>query len=390
MSEGALLTTSAPPRERVMREFAARYGAPPAFIARGPGRVNLIGDHTDYNDGFVLPMAIDRAVWIAFRPRSDGRVAVHSLDFNETREFDVANGARAGRGWVEYVRGMAWALRESGRPVCGWDGVTMGDVPVGAGLSSSAALELAAARAFTASCDQAWTPAEMALLAQRAENDWVGVNCGIMDQLISAAGEAGHAMLIDCRTLATRAVPLPSSVAIVILDTATRRGLVGTAYNERRSQCEAAAAVFGVPALRDVDRATFERRAPELNAVTRRRARHVITENARVLDAAAALAAGDVQTVGRLMNESHVSLRDDFEVSRAELDIMADAAAAQPGCHGARMTGAGFGGCAVALVEHSVASRFAHDVARIYQRATNLRPAIYVCAAAQGASVEKT
>src|SRR5687768_4249628 len=172
MREGALLTTSATPRERVMREFAARYGAPPAFIARGPGRVNLIGDHTDYNDGFVLPMAIDRAVWIAFRPRSDSRVSVHSLDFNETREFDLASGARAGRGWVEYVRGVGWALRESGRPVCGWDGVTMGDVPVGAGLSSSAALELAAARAFTAYCDQAWKPAEMALLAQRAENDW--------------------------------------------------------------------------------------------------------------------------------------------------------------------------------------------------------------------------
>jgi galactokinase len=388
MTEAAVLTGTSGPRERVMREFASRHGAPPAFVARGPGRVNLIGDHTDYNDGFVLPMAIDRAVWIAARPRSDGAVSVHSLDFGETREFDSANEAPGGKGWVEYIRGVAWALRESGRRICGWDGVTMGDVPVGAGLSSSAALELAAARAFATSCDVGWEPEEMALLAQRAENDWVGVNCGIMDQLISAAGEAGHAMLIDCRTLETRAVPLPDDVSVVVLDTATRRGLVGTAYNERRSQCEAAAAVLGVAKLRDVDLEIFERRMAELNSVTRRRARHVITENARVLAAADALAAGDVDTVGRLMNESHASLRDDFEVSRDELDIMADIACNRPGCHGARMTGAGFGGCAVALVDTAATAEFSSYVACEYERATGLRPAIYVCAAAAGASVE--
>jgi galactokinase len=389
MTDSAVLTSTGGPRERVVREFAARHGAPAAFIARGPGRVNLIGDHTDYNDGFVLPMAIDRAVWIALRPRRDGQVVVYSVDFGETREFDSADEARRDDGWVEYIRGVAWALGQSGRPVCGWDGVTMGDVPVGAGLSSSAALELAAARAFAASCSATWEPAEMALLAQRAENEWVGVNCGIMDQLISATGEAGHAMLIDCRSLETRAVPLPRGATVVILDTATRRGLVGTAYNERRSQCEAAAAVFGVPALRDVDLATFERRGPELNSVTRRRARHVITENARVLDAAEALTAGDVHTVGRLMTASHESLRDDFEVSRDELDIMADLASALPGCYGARMTGAGFGGCAVALVDGALASAFSCDVAQEYERATGLRPAIYVCTAAQGASVER-
>jgi galactokinase len=389
MSESAVLTGTGDPRAHVMREFASRHGAPAAFIARGPGRVNLIGDHTDYNDGFVLPMAIDRAVWIALRPRRDGRVSVHSLDFAETREFDPTSETRDAEGWVEYIRGVAWALRQSGRAVCGWDGVTMGDVPVGAGLSSSAALELASARAFAAACSLPWAPEEMALLAQRAENEWVGVNCGIMDQLISAAGEAGHALLIDCRTLETRAVPLPDGTVVVVLDTATRRGLVGTAYNERRSQCEAAAAVLGVAALRDVDRATFERGESELNSVTRRRARHVITENARVLDAAEALADGDVQTVGRLMNESHASLRDDFEVSRDELDIMADVAATRPGCYGARMTGAGFGGCAVALVDSAVADEFTRDVAREYERATGLRPAIYVCAAAQGASVER-
>ena len=389
MPESAQLTSTGGPRERVTTEFAARHGAPAAFIARGPGRVNLIGDHTDYNDGFVLPMAIDRAVWIAVRPRRDGRVSVHSLDFDETREFDSSDELRQDGGWVEYICGVAWALRQSGRSVCGWDGVIMGDVPVGAGLSSSAALELAAARAFASSCSVAWEPTEMALLAQRAENEWVGVNCGIMDQLISATGEAGHAMLIDCRTLETRAVRLPEGAAVVVLDTATRRGLVETAYNERRSQCEAAAAVFGVPFLRDIDLVTFEREAPQLDAVSRRRARHVITENARVLDAAEALAAGDVHTVGRLMTESHESLRDDFEVSRDELDIMTAVACTLPGCYGARMTGAGFGGCAVALVDSAAASDFSRDVAREYERATGLRPAIYICAAAQGASIER-
>ena len=388
MSESAVMTTGGP-RERVMREFAARHGAPAAFIARGPGRVNIIGDHTDYNDGFVLPMAIDRAVWIALRPRRDGIVSVHSLDFGETREFDPTSDARNGKGWIEYIRGVAWALRDSGRAVCGWDGVTVGDVPLGAGLSSSAALELAAARAFSASCSVTWEPSEMALLAQRAENQWVGVNCGIMDQLISAAGKAGHAMLIDCRTLETRAVPLPEDAVVVVLDTATRRGLVGSAYNERRRQCEDAAEVLGVSALRDVDLATFERRIDELNSVTRRRARHVITENARVVQAADALAAGDLPTVGRLMSESHASLRDDFQVSRDELDIMAEVASALPGCYGARMTGAGFGGCAVALVDRAFADDFSREVAREYERATRLRPSIYVCAAAQGASVER-
>ena len=389
MTDGAVVEATGGPRERVMREFAARYDAPAAFVARGPGRVNLIGDHTDYNDGFVLPMAIDRAVWIALRPRRDDHVTVHSLDFSETRGFDSSDETSHEDGWIEYIQGVAWALRTSGRVPFGWDGVMVGDVPVGAGLSSSAALELATARAFAASGSIPWEPETMALLAQRAENEWVGVNCGIMDQLISAAGKQDHAMLIDCRSLETRAVPLPADAAVVVLDTATRRGLVGTAYNERRSQCESAAATFGVAALRDVDLATFERRAGELDAASCRRARHVITENRRVLEAAEALAAGDVRTVGRLMNESHESLRNDFEVSRDELDIMAEVARAHRGCHGARMTGAGFGGCAVALVDAALSAAFSRDVAREYERATGLEPAIYVCAAAQGASVER-
>ena len=381
------------PRESVLREFERRTGTKAPLLARAPGRVNLIGDHTDYNDGFVLPMAIDRAVWIALRPRDDGRVTAHSLDFHEDATFDVRELKREHDGWVEYVRGVAWALGlragHAAGSLRGWEGVLAGDVPVGAGLSSSAALELAAARAFAATSALAWNPTEMARLAQRAENEWVGVNCGIMDQLISAAGVAGHALLIDCRSLDTRAVPLPDEVAVVVLDTATRRGLVDSEYNERRARCEAAARTFGVKALRDVDERMFAERSGSLDDVTRRRARHVVTENARTLAAADALAAGDVRRVGTLMDESHRSLRDDFEVSRPELDTMVEIARAQQGCLGARMTGAGFGGCAVALVARDAAEQFTNEVAKRYEEQVRLTPYIYVCAASAGASLEK-
>jgi galactokinase len=228
----------------------------------------------------------------------------------------------------------------------------------------------------------------MAQLAQRAENEWVGVNCGIMDQMISAAGEAGHALLIDCRSLETRSVPLPPGTAVVILDTATRRGLVDSAYNERRRATEAAAAFLGVPALRDVDLAAFETRAGGMDATMRRRARHVVAENERTLMAAGALERGDAGTVGRLMNESHASLRDDFEVSREELDTIVALAQGHAGCWGARMTGAGFGGCAVALVDAGRAAEVARDVAARYQAAVGLEPKVYVCSASPGASVE--
>ena len=376
-------------RARVREEFERRFGAAPSFLARAPGRVNLIGDHTDYNDGFVLPMAIDREVWLAVRARTDRRVAVHSIDFGEDATFSLDGGrARDGGGWVEYLRGVAWALEDDGRPTRGWEGVAAGDVPLGAGLSSSAALELAAARTFSAISGVVWQPVAMARIAQRAENEWVGVNCGIMDQLISAAGAAGHALLIDCRSLETQLVLIPDSVAVVVLDTGTRRGLVDSAYNERRAQCEAAARFFGVPALRDVDVATFSARESELDPVTRRRARHVIHENARTLDAARLLERGDVAAVGALMDASHVSLRDDFEVSRSELDTMVELARRNDACLGARMTGAGFGGCAVALVRREGADTFARDVSRAYTEAVGLQPAVYVCAASQGASVE--
>jgi galactokinase len=379
---------SAELRLRVVDEFRHRYGVEPSVVARAPGRVNLIGDHTDYNDGFVLPMAIDREVWIAVRPRDDRRVAVHSIDFAQDATFALDDGGPRKGGWIEYVRGVAWALEENGRPTRGWEGVAAGDVPVGAGLSSSAALELAAARTFAAVSGVVWQPVAMARLAQRAENEWVGVNCGIMDQLISAAGAAGHALLIDCRTLATQLVLIPEDAAVVVLDTGTRRGLVDSAYNERRSQCEHAARFFGVPALRDVDLATFHAREAELDPITRRRARHVVTENARTEAAADLLGRGDVAAMGKLMDESHISLRDDFEVSRPELDRMVELAQREDACFGARMTGAGFGGCAVALVARDQATNFARTVSEAYSHAVGLKAAVYVCAASQGASVE--
>jgi galactokinase len=294
---------------------------------------------------------------------------------------------RADEGWLEYVKGVAWALQEGGYHLQGWEGVLAGDIPVGAGLSSSAALEVAATRAFASVSGWSWQAAPMARLSQRAENQWVGVNCGIMDQMIVAAGQEGHALLIDCRSLETEAAPLPPDTAVVILDTNTRRGLVDSAYNERRRQCETAAAFFEVPALRDVSVAQFEDRAGALDPLIRRRARHVITENARTLEAATTMKRGDARWLGQLMDASHASLRDDFEVSSPELDALAACAREHPGAYGARMTGGGFGGCAVALVQRASATLFAGEVARCYQKATGREPQIYITQPTAGASV---
>ncbi|UCH25488.1 MAG: galactokinase [Trueperaceae bacterium] len=374
-------------RARLREAFRQTFGSDAHTVVRAPGRVNLIGEHTDYNDGFVLPMAIDRAVWIALRPRSDRQVRVRSLDLGGTGTFALDDLERGGEGWSEYLKGVAWSLREDGLPLRGWEGVVTGDVPVGAGLSSSAALELATARAFQAVSGFGWDAVRMAQLSQRAENDWVGMKCGIMDQLISAAGQAGHALLIDCRSLELTPVPLPRGTAVVVLDTSTRRGLVDSAYNERRRQCEEAARFFGVSALRDVTFEQFQAQAGRLSEVTRKRAQHVISENRRTLEAAEAMRRGDADRLGRLMNESHLSLRDDFEVSSEALDAMADCAQAIDGCYGARMTGAGFGGCAVALVAEEKAQTFVDHVTSCYQRSSGHTPSIYVCQATEGAAV---
>lgn len=373
--------------QQVAGLFAQQFQGQPERIVRAPGRVNLIGEHTDYNDGFVLPLAIDRAVWIALRPRSDSRCVIYSCDFQQWGEFSLDGLERGEAGWLEYVKGVVWSLSEEGFVLRGWEGVVRGDVPLGAGLSSSAALEVATARAMTDVAQIPWDPVRMARLAQRAENRWVGVNCGIMDQLISAAGKEDHALLIDCRSLDCQAVPLPPSVRVVVLDTGTRRGLADSAYNERRAACERAAEQFGVQALRDVGPERFAEEGGQLDLGVQKRARHVISENDRTLRAAAAMQQGEVETLGGLMDESHASLRDDYEVSSDALNAMVEIARGQSGCYGARMTGAGFGGCAVALVAAEQAEDFAQTVAAAYRRATGNEPAVYVCRPSQGATV---
>lgn len=372
-------------KSKVTKAFAKIFGAEPAILVRAPGRVNLIGEHTDYNDGFVMPMAIDRHSWIALRPRDDDEVRICAIDYDEEASWNLDAIERGGPGWAEYAKGVAWSLMQDGLSLKGWEGVNACDVPMGAGLSSSAAFELVVARAFASVSGIDWDPVKMALAGQRAENGWVGVNCGIMDQMISATGQAGKAILIDCRSLSLRPVPLPVGYDVIVLDTATRRGLVESAYNERRAQCEEAARAFGVKALRDVTLTEFDEKAGELGELTRRRARHVISENERTLQAAEAMQQGDAEALGALMDASHVSLRDDFEVSNEALDVMVDIARSQAGCVGARMTGAGFGGCAMALVREADRDAFLEHVPVAYEKAVQRKPAIYVCKPANGA-----
>ena len=372
--------------------FLEHFHGEPTHLVRAPGRVNLIGEHTDYNEGFVLPMAIDREVRITLRPRADRRVAVVSLDLNERGEFDLDSLER-GEGWLEYLKGVAHELQIANYKLEGWDGVITGDVPRGAGLSSSAAVEMVTARAFASVSRFEWDAMALARIGQRAENDWVGVNCGIMDQAVSAAAMAGHALFLDCRTLEYKHVPLPKDVAVVVLDTSTRRGLVGSAYNERREQCERAARWFGARALRDVSVKELKERGKKkdgldgLDALAWKRAKHIITENERVLQAVKSMHNDDPVTLGRLFNESHASLRDDFEVTNDALNQIVEIAQGQSACYGARMTGAGFGGCAVALVRQSQAGGFAEAVGAEFRRRSELEAKVYVCQASEGASV---
>jgi galactokinase len=369
------------------RSFSTYFNAKPEFIVRAPGRVNLIGEHTDYNDGFVLPMAIDHAVWIALSPRADSQIRIRSLDLEVDSTFDL-HFLTKGEGWQEYVKGVAYELQEAGHKLIGFDAVMTGDVPRGAGLSSSAAVELATARAFAAVSGFEWDAAQMAKISQRAENKWVGVNCGIMDQMASAASREGYALFLDCRTLEYQHAPLPESTSVVILDTSTRRGLVDSAYNERRSQCEEAARWFGAKALRDVSVDEFER-SSGLSEVVMKRARHIITENARVLEAVNVMKAGNVKRLGELFNASHDSLRDNFEVTNAALNQIVECAQEQSSCYGARMTGAGFGGCAVALVQEEKAKEFTNAVSAAYKQRSGLDASVYVCKPSEGASLVK-
>mgnify|MGYP005836551313 CR=1 FL=1 len=377
-------------QQTVVDQFTRQFGQPPRFVVRAPGRVNLIGDHTDYNEGFVLPMAIDRAVYIALRPRADDTILIHSLDFDDIVQFEINRMEKGPVSPAEYVKGVVFALLERRLPLRGWEGVMKGDVPIGAGLSSSAALELAIARALITVIDAPWDAKAMALSGQRAENEWVGMKCGIMDQMISATGVANHAVMIDCRDLSTTPLPLPAESIVIVLDSNTRRGLVDSAYNERRAQCEEVATFFGVPFLRDLTYAQFQEKAALLSDVSRRRARHVITENERVLAARDALLAGDAVRFGQLMVESHASMRDDFEISTPALNLLVETALAHPACYGARLTGGGFGGAGVALVRQGDVKAFLAHIDRAYDAHTASgipRPTAYVCHATDGAAL---
>ncbi len=375
---------------RLAAAFFDHFQDQPAAIVRAPGRVNLIGEHTDYNDGFVLPMAIDRAVWIALRPRPDRQVHLHSLDFDQSLTFSLDDLSQR-TGWAGYVQGVAWALGDAGFALRGWEGVMAGNVPIGAGLSSSAATELAVARAFAFVSDLPWHPKRMALLAQKAENQWVGVNCGIMDQLISAAGVAGHALFIDTRDLTTDPAPLPEQARIVVFYSDAPRSLASSAYNQRRAECEEAvrrlqSALPGVTALRDISAEQLEAHRDLLPPVIYRRARHVVTENARGLASVRAMRAGDLARFGELMLASHASLRDDYEVSSQELDLLVDLAV-NAGALGARLTGAGFGGCAIALCRAEDAAGLGQDVIGEYNGRTGRAGYAFVTVATEGAGV---
>lgn len=377
----------------VQRAFNERYWKPAEHVVRAPGRVNLIGEHTDYNDGFVLPVAIERDMMVAFAARPDREVTLYSLDFGEAATFSLDDIRKdEAHTWSNYARGVARELQGAGISLTGLDAVTQGNIPIGAGLSSSAAFEVAMGLAFLTAAATELDRVQLALIAQRAENRFVGVQSGIMDQFISALGQAGHALLIDTRALTSRPVPLPAGAQVVICDTMTRRGLVGSAYNERRRQCEEAVRILqgvlpGIRALRDVSPDDLARHSDLLPPIVLQRARHVVTEDARVLEAVQALEAGQAERFGQLMGASHISLRDDYQVSSRELNLMVEIAQRAPGCLGARMTGAGFGGATVNLVREHDVPAFIEAVAAAYEEQTGLQPEITATTAAAGAGI---
>lgn len=377
--------------DNVSAVFSSVLGYVASHIIQAPGRVNLIGEHTDYNDGFVLPCAIDYQAIVAASRRDDNIVRVVAVDYdNEVNQFDITQPLEFDQQcmWVNYVRGVIKCLLDRGYVLGGADIVVSGNVPQGAGLSSSAALEVVIGQTFKALFDLSISQQEIALNGQQAENQFVGCNCGIMDQLISAEGEQNHALLIDCRSLVTTAVAMPEDMAVVIINSNKKRGLVDSEYNTRRVQCEQAAAFFGVPALRDVTLAMFTEREAELDVMVAKRARHVITENMRTELAAIALSNSNMAVLAELMSESHASMRDDFEITVPEIDTLVDMVKGVIGDQGGvRMTGGGFGGCIVALVPPTFVDAITAEVNAKYQAATGLQATIYVCKAMAGAGV---
>lgn len=388
----------------IAQRFRAVYGREPGLVASAPGRVNLVGEHTDYNEGFALPMAIDRRVHVACAQRDDEMIVVHSDRFRERMEigpsprdvmtFRSASGsASESTHWHRYVIAVERALRDSGIAVPGCDLLIDAGVPVGAGLSSSAALEIALSRAFCEMARVDWSAPRAARLAQRAENEFVGVRSGIMDQLASACARAGHAMLVDFRSLDIEHVPLPTAVAVVVMDTGIRRSLTNSDYNERRAACERAVAGLQqtgaeVRSLRDATNEMLDAAAARLDDVALDCARHVVAENTRPARLRDALLTGDCAAAGAVMDESHRSLRNLFRVSSSHLDVACEIARAQAACYGARMTGAGFGGCAIALVRADAVADFIARALPAYEARTYKRGEFYVVSADVGARLD--
>ncbi len=373
----------------IIEKFQSLYHCPPEAIVVAPGRVNLIGEHTDYNEGFVLPAAIDRSVRIAFRLRQDDEINIHSDDFDGSARIDRQKIGERSTGWVEYIKAVAETLLREGISLKGWDGVLKGNVPIGAGLSSSAAFEMAVARACVQAAGVPWEPVRMAQLAQKAENERIGVQCGIMDQLTSACGQAGHALLIDCRDLHFEQIKFPEKAAIVVMDTTTRRELADSNYNSVRARCDQAAKYLSLHSLRDLTLEKLEKSADVMDATLYHCARHVVTENQRTLKAAEALRKNDLGAFGKLMNESHVSLRDDLRVSNEPMDKIVEISVHQAACYGARMTGAGFGGCAVALIDSGKIGEFVKVIETDFFKATGIHPKVYPCSPANGVHIER-
>ncbi len=376
----------------INKSFADLFGTTPRIVS-APGRINLIGEHTDYNEGFVMPAAIEFHTWVAISGRAGRKIVAHSRKWNETAEFSLDDTDASPRHqWLDYVRGVAIQLLAAGYKLSGSNLLIDSDVPMGAGLSSSAALEIASALALmsTAQNGALLDGLTIAKLGQRAENQTVGARCGIMDQFASVHGKAGHALLLDCRSLEFQLLPIPGDVSLVVCNTMVPHRNVSGEYNLRREQCEMgvsflASKIPGVRALRDVSAGQLQQYGAGLEETIFRRCRHVITENDRTLKAAEALRSGQIERFGELMYASHRSLRDDYEVSCLELNVMVEIASSLPGIYGARMMGGGFGGCTINLVSKENASEFRETISKLYRSKTGLDPQIYITTAADGA-----
>jgi galactokinase len=370
--------------------FTERFGVRPRLIVRAPGRVNLIGEHTDYNEGFVFPIAIDRETFVAARSRADHTFRVYTAQFDQEDSFDIGQIERSpDKPWANYVRGVVKGILARDLPITGADMLISSDVPLGSGLSSSASLEVAVGYAVQLLNNINLLGEELALLAQGAENSFVGVQCGIMDQFISALGRADHALLIDCRDLSYRSLPIPPDVRVVVCNSGVHHNLGNSEYNQRRAACNEAVRLLKarmpkISALRDVSPTNLTDNADLLPPTILMRARHVVTENQRTLDAAAALERADLASFGNLMNESHTSMRDDYQISVPEIDLLTELARAVPGCYGSRLTGGGFGGSTVSMVTLSALDRFVAEVAAGYKAQTGRDAGILICRASEG------